>query len=687
MSVNPLLDWNDLPPFDRLSSEHLAAGIAAALDEAEAALDALEASAPQTWDALAGPLERLLDPLERRWGVVGHLLSVRNSPAIREAHEAAQPRIVAFYNRLHQSRPLYEAALAIRERGGLDPTRRRLLEARIKDAELAGVGLSGEAQARYRELAAELAEATTRYANNVLDSRKAWSLRVTDPDSVRAMPGSWLRMAADQAAKAGDEGATAQDGPWLLTLDAPSWGPVLKHCRDREVREAVRRALYLVGAAEPWDNRPLVARTLALRAEMAGLLGYETYAELSMATKAAPSVEAVEELLDRLSEVAAPAAAAEFAEVVSLASVSGAPTLAAWDLLFWSERLRELEFGLEEEALKPYFPLENVLSALFTVCLRLFGVRVEPADGQAPTWHPDVRFFHLIDDYSGERVASFFLDPYVRPGEKSGGAWMGYFASGSRALASPGEERRRPVAYMICNQSPPVGDQPSLMTPREVETLFHEFGHALHLMLADKAEGLAGGISGVEWDTVELPSQFMEPWIFAPEILRQMARHYQTGARLPEATARQLQAARNFQAGIGMMRSLAYTRSDLELHHRLAEGEDPELALHRVFAQLRPIPLLPEDRLTCSFGHLFAGDAYAAGYYSYLWSEVLSEDAFAAFEEIGLDNWKALGLLGRRYRDLILSPGGGRDLMEAFEEFRGRPPTPDALLLRKGLLS
>ncbi|MBN8526864.1 MAG: M3 family metallopeptidase [Planctomycetes bacterium] len=453
----------------------------------------------------------------------------------------------------------------------------------------------------------------------------------------------------------------------------------MEHSRRRDLRERLYRGFVRRGADVPHDNGPVIERILALKREQARLLGFASWAEVSLSQKMAGSVAAVDRLLDELHAAALPKARAEHAELTAYArqkSGDAALELQPWDVGFWAERLREERYAYTDEELRPYFALPRVLDGLFALCGRIFGIRVEAADGTAPVWNPDVRFFRVLDASDGRQLAAFYLDPYSRPADKRGGAWM------DNALDRKGE--RVPVAYLVCNQTPPVGDAPSLMTFREVETLFHEFGHGLQHMLTTVPRMEAAGINNVEWDAVELPSQFMENWCLHRPTLAQLARHWQSGEPLPEHLADRLRQAKTYRAGSATLRQIYFARTDLELHARFDGGCSPHDVQRRVAATHTVVAPLPEDRSLCAFSHIFAG-GYSAGYYSYKWAEVLSADAFAAFEEAGLDDPAAVAATGRRFRDTVLALGGGRHPMEVFRAFRGRAPSTAALLRHSGL--
>jgi oligopeptidase A len=690
-SENPLLDGRGLPRFGEIRVEHVEPGMRECLAELERELDALEREVEPTWAGSVDPLERIGDRLGTRWGIVSHLLGVKNDPALRAAHEAVQPEVVRFGIRVAQSRPLYDAFVALQKgpaAATLEPAQRRIVDVLVRDAVLAGVGLDGERKERFNAILTELAELQTKFSNNVLDATKAWSLVLRHRHEVDGLPESALALAAQSARAAGETEATAETGPWRLTLDQPSLVPALTHLRSRALRERLYRANLSRASAGETDNAPLIARILSLRAEEARLLGFKSFAELSLATKMAPDVAAVEKLQEELRRVSHAAALRELDELRGFARAHGqTEPLAHWDIAYWAERMREERYAYSEEDLRPYFPLPGVLEGLFGLAQRLFGVRIRAADGEAPIWHPDVRFF-AVSDEAGEPLAAFYLDPYSRPAEKRGGAWMDECVGKSKLFREGDGRARLPVAYLVCNQTPPVGAKPSLMSFDEVETLFHEFGHGLQHMLTRVEYGMASGIRNVEWDAVELPSQFMENWCYHRETLLGFARHHETGEPLPDALFEKLSKARTYRAGSMMLRQLFFGVVDLELHHRFTpDGPQTPFDVERRIAETTAVlPRLPEDRFLCSFSHIFAG-GYAAGYYSYKWAEVLSADAFAAFQEAGLEDDVKLRDTGRRYRETVLALGGSRPAMEVFKGFRGREPKTEALLRLYGLIA
>jgi oligopeptidase A len=694
---NPLLIGKGLPPFQQVTPDHVIPAITQLLAESETNLTQLEAQLetnPTTWQNLAEPLEQIVDRLTWSWGIVGHLMGVKNSPELRQAHETMQPATVQFWNRMSQSQPLYKGFKALRhspEWDTLEESQQRIIETSIRDAELSGVGLTGDAKERFNAISLELAELSTRFSNHVLDATKAFSLTLTQPEEIAGLPPSAVGLAAQMARSAGDETATPETGPWRITLDMPSYIPFMQHSRNRNLRETLYKAFVSRAASGEFDNSLLIEQILTLRQEKAKLLGFNSFAEVSLAEKMAPSVTAVETLLEQLRKASYDAAKQDLATLREYAKSKGAAEgndLQHWDLSFWAERQREEKFDFNAEELRPYFPLDQVLDGLFALSKKIFGVDIAQVDGQVPVWHPDVRYFQVKNKEEeallGSAIASFYLDPYSRPAEKRGGAWMDDCISRTKTP----DGIRLPVAYLVCNQTPPVDDKPSLMTFGEVETLFHEFGHGLHHMLTRVDYSMAAGTRNVEWDAVELPSQFMENWCYHRATLLSLGKHYQTGEPLPEHYYQKLLAARTYMSGSGMLRQIHLSWVDLELHHGYQPGgtETASDVRRRLAKTTMVLDPLPEDSFLCAFGHIFAG-GYAAGYYSYKWAEVLSADAFAAFEEAGLENEGAIAQVGQRYRDTVLAAGGGKHPMEVFKAFRGREPDTTALLRHNGLMA
>lgn len=685
---NPLLVSDGIPPFDKIQPEHVVPAVRHVLAEAEKQLQELEKNVKPTWSSTIEACDRMGLPFQYAWGPVSHLMGVKNSPEIREAHEEVLGEMVSFGLRMSQSEPIYNALKELKsssEWNKLDEAQKRIIDDRILDAELAGIALDEKKREHFNEITRELSQLSTDFSNHVLDATKAFELVLDSKSDVEGMPPSLLQLTSqsyNSANKDGGKSSTPEAGPWRFTLDFPCYGPFMQHCKRSDLREKLYRAFITRASSGELNNDPLITKILKLRREQAAMLGYGNYAEMSLAEKMAPDVKAVVTLLEQLRKAAWKPAERDLEDLKSLAKESGVTEkLWNWDIAFWSERLREKRFDFTDEQLRPYFPLERVLDGLFSLAERLFGIKVTAADGQAPIWHDDVRFFHVANE-SGKQIAAFYLDPYSRPENKKPGAWMDDCLV-RRKMAG---KLQLPIAHLVCNSTPPVGGKPSLMTFREVETLFHEFGHGLQHMLTTVDYADAAGINGVEWDAVELPSQFMENWCYHRPTLLGMTAHYETGEPLPNELFEKICKARTFQSGMMTLRQILFGLTDIELHSSYdPDSSEPPFAVQRKIAEKTSVlPMLPEDRSLCSFSHIFAG-GYAAGYYSYKWAEVLSADAFSAFEEAGLDNEEAVAKTGRRFRDTVLSLGGGRHPMQVFEDFRGRQPTPDALLRHNGL--
>jgi oligopeptidase A len=687
ITKNSLLIGKGLPPFNEIKVEQVVPAMTQLLNELDEEVTKLEANVTPTWSGLVEPLTELEERLGWSWGIVGHLMGVKNSPELREAYEAMQPEVIKFYTKLSQSKPLYEAFKGIKngkEWDKLEPAQQRIVESSIKDFELSGVALEGETKERFNQIQLESGELSTKFANNVLDATKAFKLRLTEQKDVEGLPPSSLGLMAQTAKAEGDEDATPENGPWVVTLDYPSYVPYMKYATNRELREKLYKAFVSRASSGEFDNRGNIDRILALRKEQANILGFTNFAELSLAKKMATDVAAVQQLQENLRSASYDAAVKEFAELKAFA---GQEDLKNWDTTYWAEKQREAKFDFNEEELRPYFSLPKVLDGLFGLAHRIFGITITAADGKAPVWHEDVRYFQIADE-NGKEIAFFYLDPYSRPAEKRGGAWMNDCIGRAKMTVEGKTETRLPVAYLTCNQTPPVDDKPSLMTFGEVTTLFHEFGHGLQHMLTTIDYPGAAGINNVEWDAVELPSQFMENWCYDRPTLFGMAKHYQTGETLPEEYYQKLVAAKNYMSGSAMLRQLHFGLLDMELHANYQPGgaETPNDVRDRLAKTSTVLPPIPEDNFLCSFGHIFAG-GYAAGYYSYKWAEVLSADAFAAFEEVGLEDEAAVQTVGKRFKNTVLSLGGSLHPMEVFESFRGRQPETEPLLRHSGLLA
>ncbi len=687
-SDNPLLRTSGLPAFDEIKPEHVVPALQSVLKEATSQLEEFEKNLEPTWAGLIDSMEAMDIPFDYAWSPVTHLFGVLNSDELREAYEEVLGDVVGFGLRFSQSKPIYDALKALRdgdEWKSLDEAQHRIVENKILGMELSGIALEGEKQERFNEIAKELSQLSTDFSNHVLDATRAFGLVVTDSTDAEGMPESLRTIASANYNTNKDDGAddgTPEAGPWRFTLEGPSFGPFMEHCRNRELREQIYRAYVTRASTGELDNTSLITSILKLRKEKAALLGFDDFGAMSLAKKMAPGVPAVQDMLQKLRQSSWDAAQKDHEEITSLAQESAhTGDLMHWDVGFWAERLREQRYEYTDEEVRPYFALDRVLDGLSGLLDRLFGVKLVATEGEVPVWQEDVRFYY-VEDSSGEKIAALYLDPYSRPENKRPGAWMDDCFG--RCIIDG--KVRIPVAHLVCNSTPPVGDRPSLMTFREVETLFHEFGHGLQHMLTTVNYRDAAGISGVEWDAVELPSQFMENWCYHKPTLIGMTAHFETGEPLPDELFEKICAARTYRAGSGMLRQLLFGLTDLELHTSFdpSGDESPFDVQRRIAKETTVLQPLPEDRFLCAFSHIFAG-GYAAGYYSYKWAEVLSADAFAAFEEAGLDNDDAVQTTGRRFRDTVLALGGGRHPMDVFKDFRGREPEIDALLKHSGL--
>ena len=676
--TNPLLASADLPPYSAIRPEHIEPAIDRLLADNRAAIERLLATdTSRTWDNLIRPLEALEDRLSKAWSPVNHLHSVQDSDALRATYNACLPKLSAYSTELGQHEGLYRAYRQIAdgaEYARLDPAQRKVIDNALRDFRLSGIALPPEQRARYKDIQQELAQLSAKFAENVLDATQAWTRPVTDESLLAGLPESARALARQTARQRGSDG-------WLLTLELPSYLPVLNYADDRELRRELYDA-YCTRASDRgpnagrWDNGPLMERILALRHELARLLGFRDYTECSLATKMADSPDQVLAFLADLAGRARPQAQNELDELREFARAHfGIERLETWDIGYYSEKLRQHRYQLSQEELRPYFPTTRVLPGLFAVAEKLFAITIRPLK-DVEVWHPDVRA-HEIVDAAGNRRGRFYLDLYARP-HKRGGAWMdGCLA---RRLTETGV--RLPAAYLVCNFPPPVGDDPALLTHGEVITLFHEFGHGLHHLLTTVNYLPVAGIHGVEWDAVELPSQFLENWCWSREALALLAGHYRTGEPLPDELYRRMLAARNFQAGIFMVRQLEFGLFDFRLHREFdpARGARVLEVLDEVRRQVAVIVPPDYNRFANAFTHIFAG-GYAAGYYSYKWAEVLSADAFSAFEENGIFDVAT----GERFRRSVLEVGGSRPALESFIEFRGREPRIEPLLRLSGI--
>jgi oligopeptidase A len=680
MSQNPLLVGDGLPALEAVKPEHVVPAVKEILGANRSAItQLLERLDKPSWENFARPMEEFGERLQNCWSSVSHLHSVCSSDELRVAYDAVLPELTAYSTEMSHNTRLYRAYLELRDSSNfseLTPAQQKSVNNALRDFRLGGVALELQQKQRFGEIQLQLAELSTRFANNALDATQAWHRQIEDPEELEGIPAGVLDSLRQQAQVRGLTG-------YVVSLDLPLYLPVMQYASNRELRRELYTA-YVTRASEQgpnageWDNSEIMLETLALRREMAILLGYENYAELSLATKMAESPEQVLDFLCGLAEKARPAAIREFAELEEYARARDQLLqLEAWDVPYYSELLRHERYEVSQQALRPYLPAPRVITGMFDVASKLFGVRFV-ADPSVKTYHPDVTFYRLMR--AEEEVAAFYLDPYSRA-NKRGGAWM----AGCRNRHRNRENKvELPVAYLVCNFTAPGPDEPSLLTHNEVTTLFHEFGHGLHHMLTRVDVAAVAGIHGVEWDAVELPSQFMENWCWQKEALDSFSGHFQTGEPMPSQMLETLLAAKNFQAGMATLRQLEFSLFDFKLHLQstVASSKDIQRLADAVREQFAVTPVPAWNRFQHSFSHIFAG-GYAAGYYSYKWAEVLSADAFARFEKDGLFNRET----GSDFLREILEAGGSRDAAESFRAFRGREPDTEALLRQSGLLA
>ena len=673
--MNPLLNFSGLPRFTEIKPEHVAPAIEKLLADYGTLVSKLLADdAPPTWDGFVSPMENANERVSRAWGPVGHLNAVMNSPELREVYNATLPKITAFYAELGQNLALFEKFKLLRdsdEFGSLSDARKKIIENELRDFRLGGAELSADKKTRYLEIQEKLSELSSRFSDNLLDATNDYTLLVTDKDELCGLPDDALQMAHEAA-------VAAEQSGWMFTLKAPSFGPVMQFADNRELREKLYRA-YSTRASEfgkaEHDNTPLMDQIVALRGEEARLLGFANFGELSLAAKMADTPQQVVSFMRELAQRARPYAEKDLQELRDFASKElGLQELNSWDVSYASEKLRERRYAFSEQEVKQYFPEDAVLGGMFKLVETLYDLHIKPAS--APVWHDTVRFFD-IRNAQNRLVGQFYLDLYAR-NSKRGGAWMDDVIARRRLPAGI----QTPVAYLNCNFSAPVGGKPAVFTHDEVITLFHEFGHGLHHLLTEVEDLAVSGINGVEWDAVELPSQFMENFCWEWEVLQGMTRQVDSGETLPRALFDKMLAAKNFQSGLGTLRQIEFSLFDMLMHSSFEAGGGKSILqlLDEVRAEVAVLMPPAFNRFPNSFSHIFSG-GYAAGYYSYKWAEVLSADAYSLFEEHGVLNPD----VGARFRAEILAMGGSRDAMQSFTAFRGRAPSIDALLRHNGL--
>ncbi|PQJ83078.1 oligopeptidase A [Aliivibrio sifiae] len=676
---NPLLTFTDLPLFSQIKPEHIQPAVEQAIADCRAKVeDVLASDAVPSWESIIIPLAETDDRLSRIWSPVSHLNSVQNSEELREAYEACLPALSEYGTWVGQHKGLYEAYKSIKESetfATLSQAQQKTIVDELRDFELSGIGLPADQQKRYGEISKRTSELSSNFSNNVLDATMGWSKHITDEAELSGLPES-----AMAAAKAAAE-AKELDG-WLLTLEMPSYIPIMTYADNKPLRREIYEAFVTRASdrgpnAGKWDNTDLISEELQLRHEVSRLLGFASYSEKSLATKMAESPTQVLGFLNDLAAKAKPQGEREVQELKAFVKEEfDIDELDLWDVTYYSEKLKQKLYQISDEELRPYFPESKAVSGLFEVLNRLFGMTVVEREG-VDVWHESVRFFDIFDSTNTLR-GSFYLDLYARE-HKRGGAWMDECRV--RRITENGE-LQTPVAYLTCNFSKPIGGKPALFTHDEVVTLFHEFGHGIHHMLTQIDVASVSGINGVPWDAVELPSQFLENWCYEEEALAFISGHYETGEPLPKEMLDKMLAAKNFQSAMFILRQLEFGMFDFTLH----TNYDPDLGakvletLAEVKAKVAVLPSVEWNRFSHSFSHIFAG-GYGAGYYSYLWAEVLSADAFSRFEEEGIFNTET----GQSFLNNILEMGGSEEPMELFKRFRGREPQVDAMLRHAGI--
>lgn len=677
--TNPLLSNTPLPAFSAIRAEHILPAVKKTLSECKETIEyVVNQIAPYTWDNLVQPIDEADEKFSRVWSPINHLNSVKNSQELRKAYEASLPIIAEYNTWVGQHKGLYEAYKKLKASKGYDELtkpQKKAIDNALRDFMLSGIGLSEDKQKRYGEIVAELSSLSAKFGNNVLDATMGWTKLITDESLLAGLPES-IKIAAKTAAE-----AKGKIG-WLLTLEMPCYIPIVTYCDNRKLRHEVYEA-YVTRASDKgpnagtWDNTQIIEKMLALRHELATLLDFDTFADKSLATKMAENPKQVIDFLIDMAKRVKPQGEKELAKLTAYAADNDSETeLQPWDIAYYSEKEKQHLYAISSEELRPYFPQEKVLSGLFEVVHRIFNIEVKERDN-VDVWDKQVRFFDIYDK-NYQLKGSFYLDLYARE-HKCGGAWMDDCITRMRFADG---HTQTPVAYLTCNFNKPIGDKPALFTHDEVMTLFHEFGHGLHHMLTEIDISSVAGIHGVPWDAVELPSQFLENWCWQPEALSFISGHYQTGEPLPRALLDKLLLAKNYQAALFILRQLEFGLFDFRLHYDYSGKKTVDIlnVLKQVKEQVSVIPSVEWSRLPHAFSHIFSG-GYAAGYYSYLWAQVLSADAFLRFEEDGIFNTET----GHAFLKHILSQGGSDEPMTLFKSFRGRQPELSALLHHYGI--
>ncbi|MFT6387096.1 MAG: oligopeptidase A [Cellvibrionaceae bacterium] len=678
---NPLLEQHSLPPFNSIKVDQIKPAVQTRIDQVWSVLgrqlELIEQGQTPSWSNLIGPFEEASDLLNQTWSPISHLNGVQNSDELRDVYAECVQLLTEFGTAIDQHEPLYKAhktLAASEDFNALTQPQQKVIQDALRDFTLSGIALPKAKQSRYGEIKQRLSTLSTEFSNNVLDSTQAWHKQFDDIEALVGLPESALAGAKQMAEQKNKSG-------YVITLDGPSYIAVVTYADDRQLREEIytaftTRATQSSKAGGEWDNSPLINETLALRHELALLLGFNNYAELSLATKMAESPQQVIDFLNELAEKSLPIAKKDLADLQGFAKTENdIEILEAWDVAYYSEKLRQQDYAIAQEALRPYFPAEKVMSGMFAVVNILFNIQID-AVREVELYHKDVQFFSIKKE--SEIIAYFYFDIYARD-KKRGGAWM----ADCRTRRLSNGELQLPVAYLTCNFTPPVGVTPSLLTHQEVTTLFHEFGHGLHHMLTQMTDSAISGISGVAWDAVELPSQFLENWCWEKEVISMISGHYESGEPLPDNLLEKMLAAKNFQSGIQMLRQIEFSLFDMVLHTDYNEDSPMpvQVVLDNIRARVSIMQPPSFNKFQNGFSHIFAG-GYAAGYYSYKWAEVLSADAFSLFEEKGIFDKKT----GEAFLNTILANGGSKEPMELFKAFRGREPNIAALLRHAGLL-
>lgn len=687
LNENPLLSYNRIPDFAKIETSHVPEAIKALETFVDEQIELVEKSDIISWATVIEPFKRAQVRMSEIWNPVSHLNGVKNSEKLRTVYEAAMPKLIAMELKLSQNKHFYEKAKQLTTSSDyelLSEPQKRVIELALKAAEHSGIALPESERIVFNTQAEQLSQLNNKFSNNVLDSLKSFSMTLKKEEEVKGIPHKTLAQYAEAYKEKAKGEADAKQGPWLITLDGPSYIAFMDYAEDRDLRKKLYEARSKVASEGEFDNRKIALDILRLRKSQATLLGFSNYAEFSLAEKMANSPEEVLGFQEDILKATEKPSNEDLHNILDFAKKLGFSDekLRPWDLNFYARAHKEEKFSFSAEEIKPYLPLESVLSGLFSLTEKLFSVQIIEMKKDILTWHKDVRFYDVLDAETKEKIASFYLDPFVRPENKRGGAWMADCAS--RILQN--NQVQLPVAFLVCNFPNPVGDTPSLLNFEQVRTMFHEFGHGLQHMLTHIDTAGVSGIDGVDWDAVELASQFMENWCFHKETLLGMAKHYETGETLPESYFEKIIASKNYRSGQFLRRQLRFGMFDLLLHSAFESDGSQTIENLDYEVQKKTVVLEPKkgDMFYCSFSHIFAG-GYAAGYYSYLWAEVLSSDAFAAFEEVGLDNDQAIKDLGQKYRSTILGLGGSKPPAEVYELFRGKPASSEAFLRHQGL--